>query len=84
MNRRRLLSTTALLSLIALPLGAQQLGPPSPFNWSVTCLTAKIWSNTTAPNMTNGAFQFTLQDGTEIRTTAGMNCYATRAPAPRS
>jgi hypothetical protein len=49
--------------------------------WTVTCMqggSPKTWGKTTAPNITNGAFQFTLEDGTEIRTTAGMNCYASR------
>ncbi len=78
MTRRRLLSATALLGLIAAPLGAAQ-----PETWSVTCQGAKTWANTTAPNTSGGAFQFTLPDGTEIRTTAGMNCFAVRNP-PRA
>ena len=76
MTRRRYLSGVALLGLIATPLGAAQ-----PESWTVTCQNAKTWANTTSPNITGGAFRFTLQDGTEVQTTAGMNCYAVRQPA---
>ncbi len=77
MTRKRYFSTVALLGLIASPAAAAE-------SWTVTCQGAKTWANTTPPNITGGAFQFTLPDGTEVRTTAGMNCWATRAPAKAS
>ncbi len=83
MTRRRYLSTAALLGLIATPISAAQ-----PETWTVTCHTGsgtiKNWTNTTPPNITNGMFQFTLMDGTEVRTTAGLNCYATKNPPKAS
>ncbi len=78
MSRKRYLSAVALLGLIATPAAAAQE------SWSVFCTGVPKWTNTTPPNITGGAFQFTLPDGTEVRTTAGMNCYATRAPAKAS
>jgi hypothetical protein len=76
MNRKRLLSAVALLACYPVSAFAE----PTEL-WSVTCMqggSPKTWGKATAPNITNGAFQFTLEDGTEVRTTAGMNCYATR------
>jgi hypothetical protein len=62
---------------LALPADAAQ-----PESWTVRCNAAGgVWHNTTAPNITNGAFQFTLPDGTEVRTTAGMNCWAVKNAA---
>ena len=68
-------------ALFLLVLGMSQADAAQPESWTVTCQNAKTWANTTAPNTTGGAFQFTLQDGTEVRTTAGLNCWATRNPA---
>ncbi len=65
-------------------LALSQADAAQPESWTVSCIgsgSPRAWTNTTAPNMSGGAFQFTLQDGTEVRTTAGMNCYAVRTPA---
>ena len=70
-----------LLVLAASQAAANPFDRFDPESWTVTCQNARTWNNTTAPNITNGAFQFTLPDGTEVRTTAGMNCYAVRNPA---
>ncbi len=79
MTRRRYLSTAAVLATLATPLGAAQ-----PEAWTVFCQGGLKWDRTTPPNTSGGSFQFTLQDGTEVRTTAGLNCYAVRNPPKAS
>ncbi len=78
------LSPIVLLAWLLLPL---RLLAATPETWTVSCMLGgipKAWTSTTPPNITNGAFQFTLPTGQEVRTTAGMNCYATRNPVPQS
>jgi len=80
MNR---LSLAVLAVLMTAPAS---WAAPTPSAWKVTCLhggVIKTWTSAAAPDITRGAFQFTAQDGTEVLTTAGMNCYAERTP-PKS
>jgi len=78
MSRIRLISAAALLTVLSSPLAAAATE-----TWTVTCQGVPKWTQTTPPNQTNGAFEFTLLDGTQVRTTAGMNCVAQRNP-PRT
>ena len=74
------LSIVILFVLFIAP--ASWAAPPSD-SWKVVCLhgsVTKTWTSVAAPDTNRGAFQFTTQDGIEVRTTAGMNCYAERSP----
>jgi hypothetical protein len=56
----------------------------APNQWDVTCYlagTPKTWANVSEPANRAGGMTFTAADGSQVVTTAGLNCYAVKAPA---
>jgi hypothetical protein len=70
----------AIAALVCAATSVAAATPRGP--WNVTCQTypgAQTWKDAYDLAVNSGAFSFTLANGTEVRTTAGMNCYATLA-----
>jgi hypothetical protein len=70
MKRLALIAAAAL----AVPSAA---GSAQPETWTIRCLSMTVpWSDVTKLGSNGGGFAFFDKDGREVRTTAGMNCWA--------
>jgi photosystem II stability/assembly factor-like uncharacterized protein len=53
------------------------VGSAQPETWTVRCISISApWSDVTTLASVNGGFNFVDKDGREVRTSAGMNCWA--------
>ena len=75
MKRLVLIAAAAL----AVPSAA---GSAQPETWTVRCVSiSSPWSDVTKLASVNGGFNFVDKDGREVRTSAGMNCWAIKDTA---
>jgi photosystem II stability/assembly factor-like uncharacterized protein len=53
------------------------VGSAQPETWTVRCVSITApWSDVTKLASVNGGFNFVDKNGREVRTSAGMNCWA--------
>jgi len=69
---KRLLLIAAAVFAIPTAVGSAQ-----PETWTVRCVSISApWSDVTKLASVNGGFNFVTKEGREVRTSAGMNCWA--------
>ncbi len=55
--------------------------------WTVKCMAGpavQTWNEASGPLYNQGGFTFTSREGADVRTTAGMNCWAVKNRRPVS
>ena len=66
----------ALIAAVAVALPSA-VGSTQPETWTVRCVSIGApWADVTKLASVNGGFNFVDKDGREVRTSAGMNCWA--------
>ena len=66
----------ALIAAVAVAVPSA-VGSAQPETWTVRCVSIGApWADVTKLASVNGGFNFVDKDGREVRTSAGMNCWA--------
>jgi hypothetical protein len=67
------------VAVLAIP---SAVGSAQAETWTVRCVAITApWSDVTKLASVNGGFNFVTKDGREVRTSAGMNCWAIKDAA---